>query len=797
ANYFRPGDFTGVRVALRGDVAEPTPIWVQVEVPNADGDIGEYGRALTLNPGTSVSVWLYVPLPPEFEPRSVLAVRIFEQDDGQRGREMGGARISPSDGGANRVSPMKSMIGVVSRSSMGLNEYTFVGGMPDERPPYAHEDTRVVFGMTYDDLPDRWEGLRAFEAIVWGDASPRRLSDAQVAALRRYIERGGHLVISLPAEGNPWSLGLTGQSRFEDLLPAQLPQKNEDVLLSTLLPVLSKATDIEVEFTKSVWVFRQLGGALDRIEPPWQPLIALEDGRVIAARRHFGFGHITMIGLDLADRQLLSVPEAVQADVIWNQILGRRIDTPSSQTLQALQDAKRLQTAANENSLGGGQLFNDLISMSEAAGRGLLTVFGVIVLYWLVAGPGGFYLLRHYKQERHAWIAFAAAAGVFTAAAWGIVSVIKPATYRIQHVTYLDILGGAETPVHRAASWFSLNRPGYRRTGVFIESATGQRDLLASWSPPELPTQPFPNPDRYLVDVGDNPADESHFLNRNDGLPEFRRPSRATATQLYAHWMGAVDAERWGGTIWQREPVEAVVGPGGRETLRGVLQHDLPGALTSVKIIWVRSDRPPRRRPQTVGGREVSWVAPSLSGQTLSLGGFWGLPGSWTPGLGLDLSENTTGNPSVLDRDMDMRYVEDYAKSSVRLPTSTGQLRLQDMDNYLEMLSFFNQLTPPTYIMSQESQTEQTVAFFRLMGRELDLSTWFTGPCLIVIGRLEGAANPIPLLINGELPEHEEGSLTIVRWILPLDVNERLAFPEAFPADSVAVGTTSSERAKR
>lgn len=54
----------------------------------------------------------------------------------------------------------------------------------------------------------------------------------------------------------------------------------------------------------------------------------------------------------------------------------------------------------------------------------------------------------------------------------------------------------------------------------------------------------------------------------------------------------------------------------------------------------------------------------------------------------------------------------------------------------------------------------------RQLGRELDLSPWFTRPCLIVTGFLDAASCPVPLQVDGRTPT-SEGSV-MVRLILPL-----------------------------
>ena len=55
------------------------------------------------------------------------------------------------------------------------------------------------------------------------------------------------------------------------------------------------------------------------------------------------------------------------------------------------------------------------------------------------------------------------------------------------------------------------------------------------------------------------------------------------------------------------------------------------------------------------------------------------------------------------------------------------------------MLCFFRQLTPPSYLTTSPGATgDDTAVYFRNLGRELDLSPWFNGPCVIVIGHLRG-----------------------------------------------------------
>src|SRR5688572_24831759 len=184
--YFRAGGMTAIRLKLTSYLAEPTAVWVQWQVPNADGDIQEIGRSLTLTPNQPAYPWLYAELPPETSQSTVWTVRVFEERDGERGSELGGARIDGSSA-AGQVDITSGMIAVVSDRLMGLDDYTNTGMKGRQRPPGSHEDTRIVPGLRPTDLPDRWFGLLPFEAIVWSNRSPQDLGLDQANALREYV----------------------------------------------------------------------------------------------------------------------------------------------------------------------------------------------------------------------------------------------------------------------------------------------------------------------------------------------------------------------------------------------------------------------------------------------------------------------------------------------------------------------------------------------------------------------------------------------------------------------------------
>lgn len=763
---FRPGDIAAIRLSLTSALDEPTPCWVQWEVPNAEGDIAEYGRSVTLSLGPAAQVWLYAPVPPQTNTQTVWTVRVFEERDGRRRRELGGTRISPSSGGGRQVAIEKSLIGVVGQAKMGLDDY----GNPWAKrtnPPGAHEETRVVSGIRPDELPDRWEGLKAFEAIVWSDALPQAMRVDAANALREYVRRGGHLVITLPEAGNPWGLGARGQTWLDDLLISRAPRKDEAVALSDVIELLSKTDRIMVDFEMSLRVFSDSDAGFDVVDNHYEPLLAMPDGRVVAVRRTVGFGRVTLLGIDLSSRRLASM-RIPQADAFWNRVLGRRSDTPQAAELMAMDDAEppmlTRSAGGNELIIGDERVFEPDVNK---AGRAELGLFAAVILffgYFLLAGPGVYFVLRQRGLARHSWLAFAGVAALFTAVAWGGVRLLREHQIEYRHVTFLDHIARrpddprpGELLYQRGISWGALYEPSYGTATISIDSEPKQRDLLLTWAAPRNVQERFPNVDRYVVDVGRN-------------FSAYDIPIRATATQLYANWLGALDPD-WGGTLRvdPDDPIRVETGLTKLEArLEGTLLHELPSPLTNVRVIWVSGTGTRQRRYVRIGGEELPWVQPTRSGELISTGHMWisSADSPWYPQTPLSLSIFKPSPDTNLERNIYERYIRNEEGDGYSL-MSRPSARLSQTRRYqfIEMLSMFHQLDPPKYLRWGDKEPD-TVVLARRMGRELDLSQWFTGPCLIVIGYLQSSPTPVPIRVDGRAPASD--GLTVVRWVYPL-----------------------------
>ncbi|MCP3905905.1 MAG: hypothetical protein GY715_19955 [Planctomycetes bacterium] len=777
---YRAGEITGLRAKLtalpESGLDEATAVWVQWEVSNADGDIAEYGRPVTLTKGRPRRVWLYAPISPDTNPNSYWVLRVYEYADGERGGQLGGTRVNPPARAGVEV--FDALVGVVGSSRMGLGQLR-LGTATSTLTFTDHEDTIAVYGLRPEDLPDRWEGLKSLDVLAWSGAVPQDLPTAQADALREWVRRGGHLAISLPEDTNPWGLGEAGRTDLEDMLPTKSPRRDEEVRVSSLLPILSKSRGFGRGVKDPVLglrVFKDYAAGFDALSNGYEPLIATPDGRVIVVQRLFGHGRITIIGFDMSqltgtflmdNNLMVSLP---QADVFWNRVLGRRADTPGSSELGALRERERLtRSTPLELNVGTGQLFRNEINMSGRASAGLLMAVLLFIAYWIVAGPGGFYTLKSYKRTQHAWLFFAAAAGVFTAVAWGGVNLLRQNEVSVRHLTFLDHIArtpgdadefGTDPQRQRAVSWLSVYLPGYGSTSIAIESEEASegvpaaRDLLHPWTPPREASHEFPNADRYRVDVSRNPDD-------------YDLPTRSTATQLYANWRGGVDPG-WGGIAEDpNDPIRVEIDPRGNETLRGSIMNEFTAPLEHMTCIWISSKRVRARRYATSGEDEQIWVR--SSGEMLNVGRMW------RP-LPLD-GGDTYSMPSLtpehhLEQNIYGRYVRPFEGSN--LLGGATSLDLARRRTFMEMLSIYRQLRPPQYLKAPKETNPPAMIAKRMLGRELDLSAWFNRPCLIVMGFVDSEL-PIPLRVDGR--EVQSEGTTMIRWIRPLPIAESLAFP--------------------
>ncbi|MFO0782528.1 MAG: hypothetical protein U0636_02440 [Phycisphaerales bacterium] len=804
-NYVRPGDPTAIQVRLTSSLTEPVQTRVQWELRNGDGDTALYSRDVALAPGAPTDRWLYGVLPIESSSAlaaldSVSVVRVLQMDNGRIVRELAAVRINGQNATerAEGVEINNGLLGVLGDGRMGLNGYGPAANSEGESPALT-EVNRIARGLTAEVLPDRWEGLYSYQALVWGSASVQNLAPDQARALLEWVRRGGNLIIVLTeTTADQWGLlaGKGGRTALAEVLPQGGVQRHRDVPVAQVMPLLSKTPDLRNPSARTtLWTFDPalvgngyetvltMPCALDTRTGNLAPTPDTLEGLPVVVRRSLGFGTLSVVGVDAdgLDRPNLNPDGLPQADIFWNRLMGRREDTPDARLYAQLQEAKRLDTRVAPESLEGGPMVNDLTGMPGALAIGLLGLVLAFGLYWVAAGPASYLVLRGMKRVQFAWLGFVLVAVTATVLVWLATSVEELGAGRVRHLTFLDRIvapgqSSAERALVRAQTWMSAELPGYGPTLLALtagNSAVGTggagSDTLWTWfEPPAGSSTSYPDTERYDVSAS-SPA-------------KYEVPSRATSSVYWGSWIGEPSSE-WGGTpnvASGSELRQDMIWSSGMPQVRlhGSLTHSLPKALENVYVLHVTPRRSAQRKLST--GKPQIVVPSAMTPNAIRIASVT----EWEPGSLLDVGTalypeadptvpqtERSSRANALDFDSFLNRTFPTDRNTTGLPGSS----LREEQRLLAY-SIYGMLKPPNYVLATASNSlpqfgSDTTRIVRDMARTLDLAKWMTRPCLIVIGTLrdedsDAVAAPFPFEIDGRAPRAT--GRTIVRSIFLL-----------------------------
>lgn len=757
----RAGDWAGIQVNIVDSAPAQRDIILRMVVKDPDGDRAQYDRVVTANPGLEQSFWLYARLPfgAADDPPSVLAFEAIESDAPgtpyRAGRLLG--RYDPQLGSGLRIEPANiAIIGLVGPYPAGLEQYTYATRSTVSALPFGHELTRLVTGLDMLRLPDRWQGLEAADILVWSESTTRQtepsaLTPEKARALRTWVERGGQLVIFLPPAGDPW---FGAAHPLTDLLPEiDRPERRAGYNLDRIRPLLTEAADAPLPNNAVLHTFTPAPGA-DPLDA--RPVLTTPEGDAIVIERIVGAGTVTVVGLDLTSGPLrrYNLPDA---ESFWHRVLGRRgdIKRPDEITEQERSDTGSRTVIDFDH---------DISSQIDSTGRavqGILFGLVVFITYWLIAGPLGYMILRKRGQHQHAWVAFVACTGLFTALAWAGATALRPKRVTMTHLTMVDIVQGQ--PTVRARTWASVMLPSYGQSTVSLaptpEDANAQRqrsnDLLAPWEPPGNAlgwNKGFPDNTGYTIDA-----------RQPDSLTV---PTRATVKQFRADLAGE---SSWGFPELARTPGDlndpeiTIQGA----VLSGTLVHNLPAPVRDIRVIIAQGQTPIRAPGIALGGQAIARtlvLRPSLPGN------------AWEPGQPLELGAITT--PQAIQDSARFDFFRGAIRDGLN-PAAINPNAGKPLPDRLVSARFISQFGPPDYRDDRDTVGNRVGRRFSTHG--WDLGRWLTSPCVIVIGFVEierrdaspeGA--PFPLYVD-DRPAPASG-LTMVTWIYPLP-----ASPPAWP----------------
>jgi hypothetical protein len=773
----RPGEWAGIQLTVTDSSDKPREVIVRIPMPDADGDKAAWEATLTTNPGVNQPVWAYLRLPSRFRANEPVKFAVFAAVESASanpgdatsltaGRQLASGFILPRQ----VVSSGEGMLGIVGSRIMGLGHYAGTPGL--NSLPMGHERWEIIQRLDSDALPDRWMGLMQFAALVWNDPQPSALNTEKSQAIREWVLRGGHLVVVLPTVAQTWND--EANNPLFDITPRVRVNRKESQSLEPLRALITRKPrlgdkpedHLEMPTNEVIQTLTPLDGATPAEAECIIGMPApFPDNEWLVARRQVGLGMVTFVGLNAATR-FLEQRGLPDPELFWHRILGRRGQMTavkeSSDMSPGINIARTLVTL--DNSIA------DQIAKTTLAGAGVLMGLAIFIIYWLIAGPVGYAALKKTGNQRHSWLAFVLAAALFTGIAWGGATAIRPARVSAAHLTILDhVYTPQGESVQRARAWMSVLIPEYGEASVAVGDPTKSgsakfHNLITPWEPETASTAGFPDARTYRI---------------NSRAPDhFSIPTRSTVKQFQVDWAG--------GPVWDMPrpvsdakgepvPITAALNEKGALVLSGSLMHKLPDALRDAVIIVNLGQNP----------LIVSWAGAGAWKMTSKVFAAE-FDGPWEPGQVLDLSHplkyslgdgprNVPGKPS---NGYFGALLENLAGSAP--DQMDGSMRdsssLTALIKKMKALTFFGEIEPPN-LEDESSRGFNVIGKPRIIRRYthgLDLSPWFTQPCIIIVGYVgkdnDTVPSPVPLMVGSGRsysPVPTTGR-TIVRWVYPL-----------------------------
>lgn len=277
----------------------------------------------------------------------------------------------------------------------------FVGMVAPERGALAmlngvrftgQERPKILVDLTLEDLPERAEGLRAFDLLVFNDIDTSTLSPEQINALTGWVQQGGRLVIGGGAGAQRTAAGLP-----ENLLPMRVQSTGE--LSKNDLPDLAAFAASDPILTSGPYVVAT-GESLES-----KVLVGTKEQPQVLERT-VGQGVVDFVIFDLAGTPFNGWP-GTQA--FWQKLIGPSGSYPDYMPF----DMSPRQYRANT-------LSYPLSNIPTLDLPSINSVSILLAIYILIVGPVNYLVLRRGKRMHWAWVTIPVITLLFTGAAFGI-----------------------------------------------------------------------------------------------------------------------------------------------------------------------------------------------------------------------------------------------------------------------------------------------------------------------------------------------------------------------------------------
>lgn len=749
----RSGTWTFVEVELRSLSSGPFGGELRTEQRDRDGDIVISRLSVALEPNGDWRPYQLYFVPYDLGMGGAVQVTLHDQDGRQleiideNGEEV--SRLtSPT---VNELLPDEHLI--VDLTSPGRLPHVALLDM-DRRRQHQMMNRRKVRAMAPRELPQRWQGLEAVDAIIWDDADPSELSAQQTQALIDWAAAGGRLLITA---GKNWRS--LADSPLGDALPVTLQgaeERSEAQEFTDIVAQSNYAGRLDRYYAKHPFL-----RCLMNPRPEAMPLPASCPNPQICFRRQIGRGLIVFVGASL--KQLLPAPKKISTTVTEGGVVDEEeskdpfIDIACERVvarrLLALPPIRKEET----QNWGLNQSPTDLFQVlrSSIAFEGVGTKFLIFALlfagaYTFTATIGSYWYLKKRSWLHHGWTAFGVVSIAASIIGTGMVGMLRGVTKSLWQTTVIDGVAGSDEA--RASCLFGVKTPNHTRLELALPVGEQAPGLPRQFGP--LRAVPgsvgaFETPDTQFA-----AASSYECILAGERLMDV--PVRATLKEFQGDWNGVLPGRFDGRIVLRRaDPKESNLR---YEFAPGSYLRNGLGVTLKDCYLFVTDE-------ETAGESFTVLANYYLVGELADAGADSELSDAQLrQRLLSDPTDQTKPLKTTLLLSSKIKDWTDRMRSFIPLSGGSAQgsaSRLTGSDEYTAvlLLSFFDLL--------REEDSNRPVNLRRGHGRLLDCTRRLTKTTALLIGRSEDAP-PAHLNVDESRLEPSQSN-TIYRFVIPVD----------------------------
>jgi hypothetical protein len=752
----RPGKWCFVEVELRNGDTKPLDGELHVEQLDRDGDVVMSVEPVALVPEGPWRPYEVYFVPNQSENNNAIRVTLFDADGrlirllADTGEEVG-ALICPT-------------FTALSAEELLILDLTTPSKLPhvaaldtrQQRNEGDHTNLRVIRGLSPKELPRRWQGLEAVDAMVWDDADPSALSQQQVDALTDWVRHGGRLLITA---GRNWQM--LASSSLAPVLPVTITGADNQREALEFLDILKNDIYeglLARDYNRRPILRCRMTKTSNAIGIPSEC-----PNEQIAYRNLLGRGTLTFVGASL--RQLLpppapppAPPESAAEDAPASNTDRTEFEAVCERVIgwtflglpKVIEEGRTAYLTAEPVNLF--DLVRQTIGFQTLSAAFLVFAIIFAIVYVMIATAGSYWYLKRRAWQHHCWTAFAIVSLAGIVVGTGMVWTLRGVSTKVWETTVIDAKAGEDYGY--ATCLFGVKTPDHTRLDLRLPAGGANAPGAGRFGALRV----MPRSTSYDVVESRYVAPDAFRSVRAGAMLE-GVPVRATLKEFEGAWDGPL-----AGTLEAKfiihEGEEGRIGDG------SYILNRLNVNLNGCRIL--------------IDAAEIAGGGPTNTTLCLALGSLPASgPGSELNGEALRqrlyflAGEGADAEPTpILNRELRLDRAVRQWQSEVR---SFGMLGVGGDDQAPKPLLSTSQEYASLLLLSVfdllEAPTTGQRAPHRSHGRSLDCTHQITRETAVLIG-YTNEAPPAVLTANGRnlLPEK---SRTMYRFVIPVERRQR------------------------